>query len=151
MVGNAQAAPYGRKMTDFEEFMKERKAAADAYVRGDPEPLGRLVARQSAATFFGPRGGHVQGAEQVWAGYERDAAAFGADADNTLQVLDAGADGQIAYWVGYQRSSVTLAGKPTQFNLRITEVFRREDDGWKLVHRHADPMAQPPTPEPIDE
>lgn len=121
--------------------MRQRAAAADAYVRGDPAPLGQIVAHASAATFFGPRGGHVQGADEVWAGYERDAAAFGPAADNSLEVLDHGADAGIAYWVGYQRSSVSLDGKPAEFNLRITEIFRREDGEWKLVHRHADPLA----------
>jgi ketosteroid isomerase-like protein len=29
------------------------------------------------------------------------------------------------------------------FELRVTTTFRREDDGWKLVGRHADPLAMP--------
>lgn len=133
-------------MSEFDDFMRQRAAAADAYVRGDAAPLGQIVARGSQATFFGPRGGHVFGAEEVWAGYERDAAAFGPAAENHLEILDHGADAGIAYWVGVQRSSVTLGGTPTEFNLRVTEIFRREDGEWKLVHRHADPLAQPPGP-----
>ncbi|MES2626450.1 MAG: hypothetical protein V4628_14290 [Pseudomonadota bacterium] len=41
---------------------------------------------------------------------------------------------------GFQRASVCLKGKTEAIamNLRVTEVFRLEIQGWKLNHRHAD-------------
>ena len=27
------------------------------------------------------------------------------------------------------------------WSLRVTQVYRRDGSGWRLVHRHADPLA----------
>lgn len=126
---------------EFERFMKERESAASAYVRGDAASLGRIVARASPATFFGPKGGYVQGPTQVYESYERDAKHF-ASGDSRFEILHMAASDDVAYWTGFQRANVQLASnaETVQFDLRVTEVFRREDDEWKLVHRHADPQ-----------
>jgi ketosteroid isomerase-like protein len=129
---------------DFEQFMRQREEAALAYVNGDPEVLNRLTTHDDPATFFSPRGDAVQGAETVAARYASDATAFATGNENTLQVLHLGAGDAIAYWVGIQRSDVHLQGKAeaVPFRLRVTEIFRREGNAWKLVHRHADPLVQ---------
>ncbi len=127
---------------DFEQFMKRREDAARAYVRGDAAPLGRIVARVSAATFFGPQGSYEQGPDHVYSIYERDAAHF-TSGETSFEILHMAASDGIAYWVGFQRAMVRLDGSAEAilFNLRVTEVFRREGDGWKMVHRHADSLA----------
>ena len=32
------------------------------------------------------------------------------------------------------------------FALRVTQLYRREEGEWKIIHRHADPMTQPTEP-----
>ena len=67
---------------DFEQFLLKRQAGARDYVRGNPEPLGRVVAQQLPATFFSPRGDVTAGTEEVWARYERDASLFASGSEN---------------------------------------------------------------------
>ena len=63
------------------------------------------------------------------------------------QAIDYAVRNGIAYWVGFQRATAHMKGKsePVAFNLRVTEVFRREGGEWKMVHRHADALADAPS------
>ena len=131
---------------DFEQFMKQRSEVALAYINGDAAPLSEIVTRHSPATFFRPPGGYRQGADAVWTQYESDATIFESGAEGQLEILHMAASDGLAYWVGFQRATTHLRGRPGEvpFNLRVTELFRREGDTWKLIHRHADPLLLEP-------
>jgi len=127
---------------DFEEFIKRREQAAQAYVSGDPHPLDEISARKNPATFFSPGGDYTEGARKVSERYEKDAASFETGSETHFEILQMDSSGDLAYWVGLQKANVRLKGKdkPVPFNLRITEIFRRENGEWKLIQRHADEL-----------
>jgi ketosteroid isomerase-like protein len=56
--------------------------------------------------------------------------------------LATGVSGDLAYTVAIERSIVRVVGQklPAAMELRVTHLFRREQDAWKLLHRHADPL-----------
>lgn len=129
---------------DFNAFMKARQHAANAYVSGNATPLARVVALESQATFMGPGGGAVQGTDEVWSRYESDARLFEPGSTSEFEILDMAAGDTVAYWTGYQKAQACMKGKAeaVAMTLRVTEVFRLEGESWKLVHRHADPLAE---------
>jgi len=127
---------------DFDEFMKQREIASDAFVNGDFEPLDKISVQDSPATIFGPEGDCVQGAQKVNSANAKGATYFERSSKNVFEVLHKASDTSIAYWVGIQRSVVQMKGKEhgVPMDLRVTEIFRRENGQWKLFHRHADPL-----------
>jgi ketosteroid isomerase-like protein len=130
-----------KDLQDFKQFLKERTRASVAFVNGDIAPLAAISAATSPATFFGPNGGVVQGADDVNEANAKGAQAF-ESGESTFDVLHMAASGDVAFWTGLQHAKVKFAGKPDTVTmaLRVTEAFRREGGRWLLVHRHADPL-----------
>ena len=54
------------------------------------------------------------------------------------EVVAADVVGDMAYTVGYEHTTATVNGVPRTYSLRATQVYRREDGEWRVVHRHAD-------------
>lgn len=124
----------------FEAFLTRRWAASDAFVSGDVEPLLAVSTHHDPASIYGPPGTVVTGAEAVNGANAAGAARFTTAERNDVEVGASGSDGDLGYWTGVQRSVVRMAGQdaPVPMDLRVTELYRREDDGWRLFHRHAD-------------
>ena len=130
----------GAASHDFDAFLGKRDAIARDYVNGEPDTLDSIVARHDPATFFSPAGKVEQGAAKVASSYRKGTKAFSRPGKSKLEVLQSGASGNLAFWTGLQHAEIRSAsdGKKIPMTLRITEVFRYEDGGWKLAHRHAD-------------
>lgn len=128
--------------TDFDEFLKQRKEASDAFVNGESNSLDNISVQISPATSFGPKGNWVQGADLVNAANANGSKHFKSSSKNAFEVLNKGEDKNLAYCIGIQHSVVLMAGhkESIPFDLRVTEIFRRENGAWKLFHRHADPL-----------
>jgi len=133
-----------KNSTGFEDFMRLRLQASTDFVEGKFDALKHISVEQSPATIFPPAGNCIQGANLVNKFNEEGAANFLPGAKNEFEIMHQGADEHIAYWTGIQRSTVKMKGKDQDitFNLRITEIFRKENGEWKLMHRHADKLEE---------
>ena len=60
------------------------------------------------------------------------------------EIIAADVSGDMAYTVGYEHTRASINGAPRQYTLRATQIYRREDGEWKVVHRHADTVPEPP-------
>lgn len=124
----------------FDAFFTIRQDAAAHYGSGDGKPLDAIVPHAGDATFHSPGGDSVSGAAEVAARYQKDAGSFEPGGQSRFEVLQKYSDGNMAFWTGFQIARVRLKGKPEpiEMRIRITEVFRRLDGHWKMIHRHAD-------------
>jgi ketosteroid isomerase-like protein len=84
-----------------------------------------------------PIGGRQTGWDDVRGSFEQVAQlASGGHAelrDQSLQVA-----GDMAYEVGIEQGQATLAGEQITIEQRVTNIYRREAGGWKIVHHHTD-------------
>jgi ketosteroid isomerase-like protein len=63
------------------------------------------------------------------------------------ELVTAGVHGDLAYTCGFERYTATRPnGEVVTNELRVTQLYRREDGVWRIVHRHGD-HAMPVDPE----
>jgi len=70
------------------------------------------------------------------------AASFSNCTSFELELLEAEVLGDVAYTVGFEHTSASVDGEQRAYTLRVTQIYRREDGEWKVVHRHG---SAPPT------
>lgn len=123
----------------LESTMAEQIRAELALHNGDVTPRLSTWSHDDPITLFGAAVAYRQGWPDVRAVFDWLAATFTACSDYDYELIAGDADGDLAYTVGIERYRATIASGATVENqLRATHIYRREADGWKIVHRHGD-------------
>jgi ketosteroid isomerase-like protein len=133
--------PSTEQEQEFRDFLVHRQEATAAFFNGDAGPWKAQAAHTDDITMFGGYGGFEQGWTAVEDRYTW-AAARNAEGSVRSDIIACHVTPDLAYTVAIERGAVRPPGGE-QFApkaLRVTEIFRREGAGWKLIHRHADPL-----------
>jgi ketosteroid isomerase-like protein len=131
-------------MTDVGDFIAEIHPRLVAELRalhnGDPQPRLAMWSTSDSVTLFGAAMSG-RGSEQVRGIFRSIASRWSDCTDQRVELLAAGVSGDLAYTVELEHTSVSLDGVPVDpYTLRVTQVYRREDGEWKVVHRHGDQL-----------
>lgn len=125
---------------EFQQFLQAREQASAAYIRGEVAALAAITTRNDPASFMPPSGVVVTGAEAVGKAHAEGAKSFRPGSRGRFEIIQSGSDGNLAFWTGLHHAEMSIQGQNelVPMVLRTTEVFRRENGAWKLIHRHAD-------------
>lgn len=112
-------------------------AALSRMTTGDAGSLADIWSHGADVTTMHPIGGRQVGWDQVRGSFE-GVAKIAKDGHVALedQIIIVGGD--LAYEIGVERGRSTMAGQKVTIDQRVTNVYRREADGWKIVHHHTD-------------
>lgn len=137
------------ELEDFLTSMMSRQIEAEETIHnGDAGPRMELWTRNDPVTLFGAMGMCDSGWDAVSRTFRWVASRFSDCTAYSFELVAAGASGDLAYTVGFERATLSVdGGPPSSTTLRVTHVYRREEGTWKIVHRHGDylPVDQRPS------
>ena len=123
----------------FDDAVEAFRTALDSLLHGDPEPVKRLWSRRDDVTVANPFGPPRRGPAQVDRAIDEAAAGYDGGTRRFEEVARFSTP-DLGYVVQLEHTDAIVAGgdSATTFTLRVTMVFRREELGWRVAHRHAD-------------
>jgi ketosteroid isomerase-like protein len=132
----------------FDETVEHYHAAIREFVKGDPEPARQMFSRRDDVVLCNPFRPFARGPSEL-AETTRRAASHFADGTCEFERVTTFTTAELGFIVEVERFTATLDANPGSGALRVTTIFRLEDDGWRVAHRHADPITTPRPTESI--
>ncbi len=130
---------------DLDRALEQYHRAANEFAVGNPEPVKALWSHADDVIVANPFGPAVRGWDRVSEALDFASSRFsdgevtGTETLAKYETVDLATIHEIERW----KARVSGGKEVESFDLRVTSTFRREEEDWKLVHRHADPIATP--------
>jgi ketosteroid isomerase-like protein len=145
------AVPGGAASPDaeFSAMLAKMDAAQLELQNGRPAAFKALWSHADDVTLSGGLGGVVEkGWDQVSRRLDWVGAQF-SNGSNTHERMVANASGDLGYIVQMEHLRFRVPGqeKDSARDYRVTMIFRREKDGWRIVHRQADSQTTKQAPQ----
>jgi len=139
-LGSLQAGAQER--AQFSAFYDRVTRAEAELFQGRPESLKVLWSRASDVTLFGVSGGSGEhGWDKVGPRLDWTHTQY-SDGILTVKRIASYVDGNLGYVVQREKVRFKVPGQTAEsiLEIRATWIFRRERDGWHIIHRHADSL-----------
>ena len=136
---------------DLDQLIERYHGALSEFMTGNAQPAVSFFSRREDITLANPFGRVARGPNQVTLAAGHAAMNYRGGRAISFELFAKCVTHDLAYLVEVERYEAKVGGRDdlTSLALRVTSVFSREIDGWKLLHRHADPITTVQPPESV--
>lgn len=129
---------------ELEAMLGKYAEATALFYNGKPEAVKALWSHSDDVTLSGAAGGPTaKGWSNVSSRLDWASSEFkGTNGTRTIEQIQATISGDFAYIVRYEHIRYHRPGQQelAKRDYRATIIFRRDPEGWRVVHRHADTL-----------
>ena len=116
---------------------KQFYAGLNRVVNGDAGPLADIWSHSESVTTMHPLGGREVGWDAVRGSFEQ-VAEISSEGKVELKDQLIRVAGDVAYEVGTEHGQLKLGGHQASIEHRVTNIYQRGAEAWKIVHHHTD-------------
>jgi ketosteroid isomerase-like protein len=130
---------------NLDAVIERCQQALREFVKGNPEPMQGMFSHREDVTLANPIAPPAGGWDDVALTMERAASNLREGEIDAFETVARRVTPELAYvvWVERNRGKIGERDEIVSFPLRVTIIFRLEDDTWKIVHRHTDTVTTP--------
>ena len=128
---------------DIQQLIDQYHKSADEFSRGNPQPIKMLYSHANDVFLANPFGLTVIGWHQVSDALDFASSKFKDGEVKNFQLIAKYLSAELTIIFEIEKWKAKVGGREevSSFDLRVTTTFRKEGSEWKLIHRHADPIA----------